>query len=90
MSSYCISTCPHLDADKKRCREFKRKLAYSKQTGAVNFTVFEKCPLCRMVYEMTLEEYEAAIAAVKVRKDGTVDAEYWERRRDADLRDSQA
>ena len=46
MSDICPGTCVHLNSDKKYCKEWKRKLGYSKHKGAISFTAFFKCKEC--------------------------------------------
>ena len=43
---YC-EICEHLDEKKHRCTKHKERLARTKYTGWVKFTVYEKCRKCR-------------------------------------------
>jgi len=64
MSAYCEEICIHLDTAKKRCLEFKKKLAYSKYSGVVNYTVFEKCDACK-----SFERFNETMAAIRRSED---------------------
>jgi hypothetical protein len=46
ISVYCGS-CASIDERKKKCDKYDRKLAYVRYSGAVKYTVYEKCRECR-------------------------------------------
>ena len=52
---YC-GPCVHVDPRKRECKEWHRKLAYSKISGPVSTLVFEKCRECRDLERMWAED----------------------------------
>lgn len=70
MGEYC-GQCEKLDFRKRRCSKHNKKLSYTKRTGSISFTVFEKCDECKAEPELgltywTIDEFWGVLRAFPV------------------------
>ena len=59
MDLYC-GPCDDLNERKKQCEKFKQKLTYSKYSGAIQYTAFEKCDECKNLKNERMDFFEGA------------------------------